>query len=87
MNKKIEEFASQCIGPIEAYRGPVFDKEKFAELILREVLKETQQVWYDLNNAPLAEGETLRDVGIRIGQKGGVLKVAQHLKKHFGVEA
>jgi hypothetical protein len=86
MKELVEKIAAQCIVPFPiALRGPELDKEKFADLLLKEVLKEVQQVWYELNNAPIPEGETLRDIGIRIGQKGGVMKVAQHLRKHFDI--
>ena len=91
MNEKIKNLIKQSYDEVPHERdwdavSSVFNKEKFADLLLKEVLKETQKVWYQLNDTPPAEAETLRDIGIRIGQKGGVIKVAQHLRKHFGVE-
>ena len=87
MNDKVKALIKQCEtldGDEDGYFTR-FDKEKFADLLLKEILNETQKVWYQLNDAPLVEGETPRDIGIRVGQKGGVIKVAQHIRKHFGV--
>jgi len=36
MNERIEELAGQCIDPKWTVTGPMFDREKFAELIVRE---------------------------------------------------
>ena len=36
MNERIEELAEQCIDPKWTVTGPMFDREKFAELIVRE---------------------------------------------------
>lgn len=90
MNEKIKKLIEQSYDQVPHERdwdamSSVFNKEKFANLLLKEVLKETQKVWYQLNDTPPAEGETLRDVGIHIGQKAGIMKVAQHLRKHFDV--
>ena len=60
--------------------------QKFAELIVKECVKECQQEWYDLNNAPEVENESIRGAGIRVGQKNGVLKCISKIKQHFGVE-
>ncbi|CAB4129903.1 hypothetical protein UFOVP116_171 [uncultured Caudovirales phage] len=59
--------------------------EKFAELIVQECVNQCRQEWYDLNNAVPKENETLRDIGIRVGQKNGVLKTISRIKEHFGV--
>jgi hypothetical protein len=68
-----------------------FDKwtrfsEKFAELIVQECIGQCQREWYDLNNTKPVENETARDIGIRVGQKTGVLKCINQINKHFGVE-
>ena len=60
--------------------------EKFAELIVRECIGQCQREWYDLNNTKPVENETARDIGIRVGQKTGVLKCINQINKHFGVE-
>jgi hypothetical protein len=96
MNEKIRQLAEQAgIGftlwddsgreMIDNYT-PEECLEKFAELIVRECVKECQQEWYDLNNAPEVENESIRGAGIRVGQKNGVLKCISKIKKHFGVE-
>jgi hypothetical protein len=93
MNEKIKQLAEQA----DAYahltgEGMMYQKtrerytEKFAELIIKECAKECQQEWYDLNNAPEVENESIRGAGIRVGQKNGVLKCISKIKKHFGVE-
>lgn len=60
--------------------------EEFAELIVKECIKQCQQEWYDLNNT---ESDTLGDaraVAILVGQKNGILKAISGIKKQFGVE-
>ena len=59
--------------------------EKFAELIVKECVRECQQEWYDLNNIEDTEHD-LRAIAIRVGQKNGILKSISRIKKHFGVE-
>ena len=90
MNERFKELLVQSIneiGPDDNDKGAKEKTlEKFAELIVKEVLKESQQVWYELNDLPTPAGESPRDIGIRIGKKAGVLKVTQRLMKHFGVK-
>jgi hypothetical protein len=91
MNETIKKLIKQSYDEVPHERDwdatvSVFNKEKFAALIIQEVLKETQQVWYDLNDLLSPPGESPRDIGMRIGQKGGVLKVMHHLKHQFGVQ-
>jgi len=60
--------------------------EKFAELIVQENLQIMKQEWYDLNNSPVnPEGESPRDVGIRVGMKSEVIALMAKIRKHFGV--
>jgi hypothetical protein len=61
-------------------------EDKFAELIVRDTIKLLHQEWYDLNNAPPVEGESARDVGIRVGRKSEVIALMSKVSKHFGVE-
>jgi hypothetical protein len=56
---------------------------KFAELLLNEHVNILRQEWYDLNNAPEVEGETPRDIGIRVGRKSEVNVLICKIKKHF----
>ena len=61
--------------------------EKFAELIVRECVRECKQEWYDTNNDPELNAETdTRMIGIKIGIKQGSLKCISRIKEHFGVE-
>jgi hypothetical protein len=83
-DNSIEEFSKQHQYATIMLPEPL--REKFAELIVKECVKECQQEWYDLNNAPEVENESIRGAGIRVGQKNGVLKCISKIKKHFGVE-
>ena len=63
------------------------DLEKFAELIVQETTQLLQQEWYSLNNAPKFEdGESPRDVGIRVGRKSEIISLIAKINKHFGVK-
>ena len=90
MNERIKDLAEQATTYIDpsANDGVCwnFDKEKFAELIVQECIGQCQREWYDLNNTKPVENETARDIGIRVGQKTGVLKCINQINKHFGVE-
>ena len=64
-----------------------WSEEKFAELIVRECVRECKQEWYDTNNDPELNAETdTRMIGIKIGIKQGSLKCISRIKEHFGVE-
>lgn len=91
MNEKVKRLIEQSYDQVPHERdwdatSSVFNKEKFADLLLKEVLKEVQNIWYELNAVEPVEGESPRDVGLRVGRKGGALKVSNHLRKHFGVD-
>ena len=92
MNEQIKELIKQAT-TIEEHKWGVsydnFDKEKFAELIVKECIRECKQEWYDLNAESVADDDSFRDpraTGIRVGQKAGVLKCISRIKKDFGVE-
>ena len=92
MNERIKELALQAMTYVthnpkanKLNSGDMFD-EKFAELIVKECIGQCQREWYDLNNTKPVENETARDIGIRVGQKTGVLKCINQINKHFGVE-
>jgi hypothetical protein len=91
MNDKIKELAIEAnlISPesngFDSTRLSI-SQQKFAELIVRECIGQCQREWYDLNNTKPVENETARDIGIRVGQKTGVLKCINQINKHFGVE-
>jgi hypothetical protein len=58
---------------------------KFAELVVAECLNACRREWYALNNVDPVDGETPRDIGIRVGQKNGTLKCINSIATHFGI--
>lgn len=62
------------------------DLEKFAELIVKDTINIMKQEWYDRNNAPEVEGETPRDIGLRVGAKSQTIRLMHMVQKHFGIE-
>jgi hypothetical protein len=97
MNERIYLLAEQAGAYCEVLRGgdykpPQLDSmnlEKFAELIVRECIKECKQEWYELNAESVADDDPFRDpraTGIRVGQKNGILKCISKIKQHFGVD-
>ena len=44
MNDLIQKLAGQCIDPKWTVTGPMFDREKFAELIVRECAQVAEEV-------------------------------------------
>jgi hypothetical protein len=88
MNERIRELAKEAAREMNetgTYSEPKF-QEKFAELIIQDTIKLLQQEWYDLNNAPPVEGESARDVGLRVGRKSEVIALMSKVSKHFGVK-
>ena len=84
-NNSIEEFSKQHQYATIMLPEPL--REKFAELIVRECIRECKQEWYDTNNDPELNAETdTRMIGIKIGIKQGSLKCISRIKEHFGVE-
>lgn len=99
MNKRIKELFKQAGGktsvrnlasnPVQVVEThELWDNhiEKFAELIVKDTINIMKQEWYDWNNAPSVEGETLRDVGLRVGAKSQTMRLMHMVEKHFGVE-
>jgi hypothetical protein len=89
MNKRIQELAEQAgykHSPTVRLAFSGFDKEKFAELIVEDTINILKQEWYDLNNTAKVEGETPRDVGMRVGAKSQTIRLIHKIEKHFGVE-
>jgi len=83
MNEKIKQLAEQATRNVESansYHSLVFDKEKFAELIIRECVGIVED--YGLSLVGSDEnylGETL-NLSIRVQEAGN------KIKEHFGVE-
>ena len=96
MNERIRELADEAglrftqlmSNPmVPVVDGKETDLEKFAELIVRECIRECKQEWYDTNNDPELNAETdTRMIGIKIGIKQGSLKCISRIKEHLGVE-
>ena len=87
MNERIREFAEQATSTLsmnhEGYRGKgyieqveYFDKEKFAELIVRECLDIALEV----------RGEPATDTHYVIGYDRACEKMISGIREHFGVE-
>ena len=83
MNERIKELAEQATTYIEptpnSGEGWIFDKEKFAELIVRECIDKITT--YDLVPGHSAKWEDIYDIHARLLQDLG-----EELKEHFGVE-
>ena len=82
MNKKIEEIIEQCstdVGSYDPYgenRIIKFDKEKFAELIVRECAEQI-----------IAKGTDWVDFApSQTGVREEYWDMAQQIKQHFGIE-
>ena len=86
MNEKIKQLAEQSglLGPTSRIGNSHEATEKFAELIVKECVRECQREWYDLNNTDSPTDPRL--VAILVGQKNGMLKAISRIKKHFGVD-
>jgi len=93
MNERIRELAEQATTTtyeddgwrLYATKVETFNKEKFAELIVREHLYIMKTEWYELNNMPVdTEGENTRDVGIRVGRKSEIIVLLDKIRTHFG---
>jgi hypothetical protein len=82
MNERIKELVKQAT-TIEEHKWGVsydnFDKEKFAELIVRECIEKITT--YDLVPGHSAKWEDIYDIHTRLLQDLG-----DELKEHFGVE-
>jgi len=87
MNERIREFAEQATSTLsmnhEGYRGKgyieqveYFDKEKFAELIVRECLDIALEV----------RGEPATDTHYVIGYDRACEKMISGIREHFGVK-
>ena len=77
MNERIKELLEQCteVYPIKP-RGPWFDKEKFAELIISECINQLNKPEYAMNHP-----EDLSDYNR--GWVNGRLLGIEHIEQHF----
>jgi hypothetical protein len=60
--------------------------DRFVLLVVEDLLKLLQQEWYDLNNLAPVEGESPRDIGLRVGRKSEILALMGKIKKQYGIE-
>ena len=90
MNERIKELVEQTVGTNPKYAVAMImsspELQKFAELIVEDAVSILRQEWYDLNDAPSVEGETPRDIGLRVGAKSQTIRLMRKIKEHFGVE-
>ena len=99
MNKRIQELAEQCTSTVlvnhEGYRGKsyteqveFFDKEKFAELIVRECcskLVEMGEGWHEFAKNP-PDGQAHNASGALFAAYRLKEDAVDEIKEHFGVE-
>jgi hypothetical protein len=79
MNNRIKELIKQATECYSNGQERTFDKEKFAELIVRECIDKITT--YDLVPGHSAKWEDIYDIHARLLQDLG-----EELKEHFGVE-
>jgi hypothetical protein len=80
MNERIRELAEQATTE-EADGFKYFDKEKFAELIVRECLEEMRYTVLDTQ-----ELRRDRSTDYQVGWEDGMFDAGEMIKQHFGVE-
>lgn len=90
MNKRIRELAEQARGT-KKHVPPVWqfydsELEKFAELMIKEHIDLLRNEWYELNNLPEVEGESPRDIGLRVGRKTEVNVLIEKIRKHWNID-
>ncbi len=93
MNERIRELAEQAtsivemVGP-EGYTSSYakFDREKFAELIIKECVVQCEQVAVDAD--AMAKSNFVTDAGrmLQQGAWGGAKNCGAQIREHFGVE-
>jgi hypothetical protein len=93
MNERIKELAAQAEIKWQHQEDVIYSTmtleqlEKFAELIVHEHLHIMKTEWYQLNNMSVdPEGESPRDVGMRVGRKTEVITLMNKVEQHFGVK-
>lgn len=60
--------------------------QKLSELLVKDVVDILRQEWYTLNNIETKPEDTPRDIGLRVGAKGEVIKLIHLIQKHYGIE-
>jgi hypothetical protein len=93
MNKRIQELAEQAttivdmVGP-QGYTSSYanFNKEKFAELIVRECIAQCEQVATDADAKSKSKFVTDDGRMLHEGMWGGAKNCSGQIKQHFGVK-
>ena len=57
------------------------------QLAIEHCLDLLKREWYAQNNAPLVEGESLRDIGFRVGRKTELIAMMHRINQDFGLES
>lgn len=95
MNQRIKDIADQCyyddnVRPdgsrISEQEFIIFDKQKFAELIVRECIAQCEYVANDADE--MSKSDFVTDAGrmLHKGMWGGAKNCSGRIKYHFGVE-
>ena len=79
MNERIKELMEQATVWKDANHGYTFDKEKFAELIVRECLDKIETHRIPVGNS--AAGEMACE-----WTYSALMEISDEIKEHFGVE-
>jgi hypothetical protein len=85
MNERIQELAEQATTE-EADGFKYFDKEKFAELIVRECIAQCEQVATDADAKSKSKFVTDDGRMLHEGMWGGAKNCSGQIKQHFGVK-
>jgi len=78
MNERIQELIGQCIDQRWTVTGPMFDKEKFAELIVRECAELID------NKVTITAAQTYDDVFVAVYDTN--FANSKRIREHFGVK-
>ena len=84
MNERIRELAEQALRNVESsnsYANWVFDKEKFAQLIVRECVEQLRYTVLDTQ-----ELRRNKSTDYQVGWEDGMFDAEEMIKEHFGVE-
>jgi hypothetical protein len=87
MNERIEQLAEQCgfrSNPDVYDRNQSFDIEKFAELIVRECMKESWEEIVADEDITLEKDPLIREY--LKGNNQGIVDAVVRFRNHFGVE-
>jgi hypothetical protein len=58
----------------------------YAQLLIEQCITLLKDEWYTQNNQPAVDGESLRDIGFRVGRKTELIAMMHKINHHFGVE-